>query len=161
MLSFCFNLVIIALISFSSLLITVVCREPIDCKTTRLINPCHCINDITNESTIKEIICSDIFIETLDLKLISYRLQAELNSGDKSQIFIEKLIVRNTSLKYIRSEVFSKIGFQSIEIIGNYDLETIDKNAFDGSVHSAQEIKFVNNQNLHNFNSYERDIWDF
>ncbi len=153
---------IITLISLSSTLLTVASQPSIDCKTSSLINPCHCVNEQNSQNAIKEIICSDIFGENLDLKLISHRLQNGLNSGKNSlQILIEKLIIRNTTLKHIRSEVFSKIGFQTIEIIDNPRLEFIDKNAFDGSIYTAQELKLINNQKLHDSKPYERDIWSF
>ena len=114
------------------------------CPPDSIINPCSCIRtelsraskNENSETTINEqksIICQHINNSSFDLQPIFLKLTSfsSLRSVENQNlIHFDSFFLYNTTVKYLPDNVFKSITFKVLMLKDNFQLTTINKNAF-------------------------------
>lgn len=160
----CWSLIAVAIGDSANRVIRSSVYKKLDCATSKVVSPCRCHNDA--EGNIYAINCTGVYSDLIDLKILSQRLSEQLFSDRESaRCVIEKLVIHNSAVKQIRSNVFNSasktISFVEIELIDIKLLEFIDRTAFDGSTETLKSLQVVNNNRLYASDTYAPEIWQF
>ncbi|CAF1051344.1 unnamed protein product [Rotaria sordida] len=117
------------------------------CPPNFVIKPCLCksaipshtglLFDDTNPETItvqkKSIVCEHIHNSSFNIQLIFLKLSLFNNiisNEDENVMHFDSFLLYNTTIKYLPENVFINITFKSLMFQDNFQLTTIDKNAF-------------------------------
>ena len=143
------------------LALSVVQSSPYQCPPKTIIEPCSCVlaipsiihqtlsNDAPSASITqqKSIVCENINDPTFDLREIFVKLteftEFMLDEFENTTIF-DSFLLSNTTIQHLPADVFGNISFNTLMLMNNPMLTTIDENAFRSFSPQVERFETIN-----------------